>query len=86
MAMGRKEKGRRPDYIVRAALQRGVPQSMRTIGAAWNATKEGEVKMMLKLELLPMTSGWDGSLIVREPFPDEKVPDLDHDPETGEVA
>jgi hypothetical protein len=81
MAMGRREKGRQPAGVVIAALERGNPKSMRVIGAAWTPRNEDSpVKYIIKLDLLPMSSTWDGTIMVRDPYDNEEV-----DPETGEV-
>jgi hypothetical protein len=82
MAMGRREKGRQPAGVVIAALERGNPKSMRVIGAAWVPRNEDSpVKFIVKLDLLPMSATWDGTLMIRDPYPNEEI-----DEDTGEVT
>jgi hypothetical protein len=79
--MGRREKGRQPAGVVIAALQKGNPKSIRPIGAAWKPKREDTpVMFIIRLDLLPMSSDWDGTIMIREPYDNEDV-----DPETGEV-
>ena len=73
MALGGKKKGEAPDLIVKAQLERGNTKSTRRIGSGWTIQLEGGgFGAVIKLDMLPMSAGWDGSLLIAPPKEDDE--------------
>jgi hypothetical protein len=67
MAFAKKE-GRAPDLVVKAQLEKGNEKSTRRIGSGWTIQLEkGGFGCVIKLEMLPMSGGWDGSIMIAPP-------------------
>ena len=56
-----------------------------TLGAAWKKTlDDGQIGYSVKLNTVPVGSGWDGTLMLLPPLP--KSDEADHRSESGAAA
>ena len=58
----------KPSFIVRAPDPNNWGRWL-TLGAAWEKTIDGKIAYSVKLNTVPVGSGWDGTLMLLPPLP-----------------
>jgi hypothetical protein len=58
----------KPTFIVRAPDPNNRGRWL-TLGAAWEKTIDGKIAYSVKLNTVPVGSGWDGTLMLLPPLP-----------------